>query len=764
VLLNNLYLVIGIVDKHKKIEELTRSSLELSPEERASFLDEACGDDSGLKHSVQEKIDEYEEARQYFAGLSERLGLGGLGDPKFSVFEGQTFNKYEIGELIGQGGMGMVYKATDTQLGRTVALKFLSARFAEDDGANTRFKREAQAAASLNHPNVLTVYDILEYEGLSVIAMEYLDGITLRDVLHNGPLDIDRVIEYATQIAEGLGTAHQSGIVHRDMKPANLMINKGGTIKILDFGLAKLRDSSIVTKEGTLMGTVAYMSPEQATGTEADGRSDIWSLGAIVYEMLTGQLPFPGENYHATLYRVVNEPFIPVTGLRPGIPPALVHVVNKALEKDRERRYASADAFLKDLNQVGKGKDVEKPVVAGPILPQSESLLEMSADLEVVRFLVVDDEPDVELLIRQQFKRKIRAGDWVMEFAENGAVALEIIEEAEEDFHIILTDLNMPIMDGHALLAELAKKERPFKTLVLSAFGDMRNVRSAMNLGAYDFLFKPIDFGDFEKTIDKTIREVQSLRFTQETRKRLWTFEEELAISRRIHEAILPRDLPQNDRVSVYAYTDPAFEINGDFYDFFFVEEDLLGFFIGDVTGRGLPAAMFMSMCRTLLKADAKRGFPPAVCMKALNEFVYPESVEDIFITALYGVIDLNTGHVMYCNAGHNPPLIIRASGETEQINWDGGIGIGLKEHFDFEEKSIELGHGDTLFLFTDGILKASNSNGTLIDLAIVEDALKKKAGEEPSAQIRQVVRQISRFTAGTTPSDDLTMVGLKYF
>ena len=751
------------MDKSRKIEEIIQSSLGLDPEERASFLHEACGDDSGLKQSVMAQIDEFEKAEAYFAGLSDRLGIQNVENVGWDVFKGQDLGKYELGPLIGEGGMGKVYKARDTQLNRSVALKFLSAHHADNEHATARFKQEARATASLNHQNVLTVYEVLEYKGLPVIAMELLEGHTLEDTLKRGALSINEVLDYTSQVARGLAAAHQAGIVHRDLKPANLFLTNRGVVKILDFGLAKLKDGSMATKEGTLMGTVAYMSPEQARGVQADERTDIWSLGAIVYQMLTGQLPFSGDSYPATLLKVIHDPFIPVTGLRPGIPPALVHVVHKALEKDKAQRYASIELFDTDLKQVDRRIDVEKPIVSPVSIPESDSLLEAIEEMKVIRFLIVDDEPDIELLIRQHFKKKIRSGDWVMEFAENGAIALEMINGEEDDYHIVLTDLNMPVMDGHALLRALAEEERSFKTLVLSAFGDMRNVRSAMNLGAYDFLFKPIDFDDFEKTIDKTVKEVQHLRRTQAARKRLWTFEEELTIARRIHEAILPRDLPRNDKVSVYAYTDPAFEINGDFYDFFFIDEDRLGFFIGDVTGRGLPAAMFMSMCRTLLKADAKRGFHPAICMKALNEYVYPEAIEDIFITALYGVIDLTSGIVTYCNAGHNPPLIVRSTGEVEQLAWDGGIGIGLKEQFDFEEKVLRLNRGDSLFLFTDGLLKASNSNGILFDLSQLENILEKKATEDPSVQIRNIVRALSRFTAGSIPADDLTLVGLKY-
>ncbi len=752
-------------DRNQRIDDICRSSLELDPEERTSYIERACGGDEGLKDAVVERIAQYDKARQYFAGLSERLGLSGLGDPRLTISIGQQLGKYKVESLIGQGGMGMVYRATDEQLGRPVALKFLLARYVDDERANTRFIREARAAATLNHPAILTVHDIIDHEGLSVIVMEYIDGETLRQKLKRGPIDIQTAIDYIRQIAEGLAVAHKAGIVHRDLKPANIMVTRHGGVKILDFGLAKLKNASMVTRDGTIMGTASYLSPELAKGNEADARADIWSMGAILYEMLTGQSPFQGESFHAVLYALVNEPLIPVAGLRPGIPPRLSHAVSKALEKDKHKRYQDIQGFLEDLNLVlNRKEEVTRRSPAGrPVSSDSSPSFEAEGtEAGAIRFLIVDDEPDVELLIRQQFKKKIRAGEWEVAFAENGAVALEIIEE-EEDFHIILTDLQMPVMDGHALLGELNKAEQPFKALVLSAFGDMHNVRMAMNLGAYDFLFKPIDFNDFEKTVEKTIREVRQLRRERISRKRLWSFEEELSISRRIQHAVLPKELPPSDDVSVYAFTDPAFEINGDFYDFFYLDDHRLGFFIGDVSGRGLPSALFMTMCHTLLKADARRGFQPDVCMGSLNEFLYPESFEDIFITVFYGILDLSTGLVSYCNAGHNPPLIVRAAGGVEPIEWEGDIGIGLKEQFLYNKRSLPLHPGDTLFLYTDGLLKSTDEAGTLYDTSDLEAVLKKYAKADPSVQIRHVVRSIDRFTSGTPQADDLTMLGVKW-
>ena len=334
------------------IEEISKSSLELKGKERDSFIEERCSGDEALLSAVNERVRQYEEARAYFGDLAGRLGLGGIGDAQFAVMEGQEFGKYVIEKMIGQGGMGLVYRARDTQLNRPVALKFLSAKYVDDDHAKERFMREARAAAALNHPNVVTVHEIIEYNGLSVIVMEYIEGQTLRSRMSAGVIDAEEAIGYIEQIGRGLAAAHEAGIVHRDLKPANIIITKEGRAKILDFGLAKLRDSSLLTQEGTTLGTVAYMSPEQARGKEADHRSDIWSLGVIVYEMLCGERPFKGEYDQAIIYAITNENPQFERNNTQGISPKSIEAIEKALMKDPVHRYDTVRGFLSDIKKV----------------------------------------------------------------------------------------------------------------------------------------------------------------------------------------------------------------------------------------------------------------------------------------------------------------------------------------------------------------------------------------------------------------------------
>ncbi len=238
---------------------------------------------------------------------------------------GFTISHYEITEKLGEGGMGVVYKALDTKLKRPVALKFLRADVVEDAEAKERFLREAQAAAALDHPNICTVYEIDEAEGQTFLAMAFVAGRTIKDKISDRPLKLDEVIDIATQTAEGLKAAHSRGVVHRDIKPANLMLNEEGQVKIMDFGLAQLAEQSRLTKTATILGTPAYMSPEQTRRKPTDRRTDVWSLGVVIYEMVTGRLPFAGERQEAVLYAIGNEDPEPITALRAGLPIELLH-------------------------------------------------------------------------------------------------------------------------------------------------------------------------------------------------------------------------------------------------------------------------------------------------------------------------------------------------------------------------------------------------------------------------------------------------------
>jgi serine/threonine protein kinase/tetratricopeptide (TPR) repeat protein len=262
---------------------------------------------------------------------------------------GKTISHYTILEELGRGGMGVVYLAEDTKLRRSVALKFLTPQALGTEDEKTRFIHEAQAAAALNHPNICTVYEIDEAEGRSFIAMEYVEGRSLKDIIASGPMKLEEAQGIAMQIAGALHAAHQKQIVHRDIKPANIMITDEGRVKIMDFGLAKSPGRTQLTREGTTLGTVAYMSPEQSRGEAVDSRTDIWSLGVMLYEMVTGQRPFKGEYEQAVIYSIMSEAPEPVTALRTGVPVELERIAHKAMAKKASDRYQHADELLVDL-------------------------------------------------------------------------------------------------------------------------------------------------------------------------------------------------------------------------------------------------------------------------------------------------------------------------------------------------------------------------------------------------------------------------------
>ena len=269
---------------------------------------------------------------------------------------GKTISHYKILEKLGEGGMGVVYKAEDTKLDRFVALKFLPHHLSQSEEEKKRFIHEAKAASALDHPNICTIYEIDETEdGQMFIAMASYAGKVLNDIVgeaHVRPLPMDAAIDYAIQIAEGLQAAHEQEIVHRDIKPANIIITEKGKVKIVDFGLAKLAGRTMLTKEGTTLGTASYMSPEQTQGTEVDRRTDIWALGVVLYEMITGKQPFQGDYEQAVLYSIMNEDPEPITGLRTGVPMEMERIVNKALKKNAAERYQSLDEMLVDLKAV----------------------------------------------------------------------------------------------------------------------------------------------------------------------------------------------------------------------------------------------------------------------------------------------------------------------------------------------------------------------------------------------------------------------------
>lgn len=283
--------------------------------------------------------------------------------------KGKKIGHYKIVEQLGEGGMGVVYKAEDTKLKRTVALKFLPLHTVASKQEKSRFTREAQAAAALNHSNIATVYAIDEEDGQAYIAMEYIEGRSLKELVDAGPLKMKSVVKIASQTALGLQAAQERGVIHRDIKSNNIMVTDKGVVKIMDFGLAKLSGSSMLTKQGTTLGTAAYMSPEQARGEDVDYRTDIWSLGVVLYEMTTGSLPFRGDYEQALVYAIMNENPEPLTAVRTGVPMELERIINKCLAKSPADRYQNANEIPVDLKGVQYSSGGSSSVITAPVTP-----------------------------------------------------------------------------------------------------------------------------------------------------------------------------------------------------------------------------------------------------------------------------------------------------------------------------------------------------------------------------------------------------------
>jgi Tol biopolymer transport system component len=343
-------------DRQSQIDQLVRSALALDPGERASYLAEACADPAVLEEVSRTLAIRLESSSDSHAPRdvpAETITQPAVTDHRL----GQIYGIYQINRRIGSGGMGEVYLAFDTRLGREVALKFLPAKTSGDETLVRRFQSEARSASSLNHPNILTIFDVGKFGSDHYIASEYVEGMTLRARLRRGPLDLAEAVEVATQVASALMAAHSAGVIHRDLKPTNIMLRPDGYVKVIDFGLAKRlqrRDSSpadeAYTKPGTMVGTVDYMSPEQARGEEVDARTDLWALGIVFYEMLAGRRPFEGQSQFHVLAQILDSE--PKPASPPGtLPPIVEQVLKRCLTKDRDARYASAAELYADLKE-----------------------------------------------------------------------------------------------------------------------------------------------------------------------------------------------------------------------------------------------------------------------------------------------------------------------------------------------------------------------------------------------------------------------------
>lgn len=384
-----------------------------------------------------------------------------------------------------------------------------------------------------------------------------------------------------------------------------------------------------------------------------------------------------------------------------------------------------------------------------------------------VKILSVDDELDLEILLTQYFRRKIRKGEYEFSFAHNGLEALKMMLE-KKDFDIILSDINMPEMDGITLLTKINEMRNPaLKCIMVSAYGDMGNIRSAMNNGAFDFATKPIDLDDLSRTIEKAIEEIEFVRKSQQEHTQLVSIKSDLAVAGEIQQAILPQKFPpieeMADMVDLFATMTPAKEVGGDFFDFFKIDEKRLGFVIADVSGKGVPASIFMAVSRTLLRATGMRGIDTNECLNYVNNMLCHESIDSMFVTVFYGIYNTETGLVEYTNAGHNPPYVVRADGTVDALPMSENIVAGMFDDFTFTQSTLQLDKGDMLVLFTDGVTEAFNTSGEMFDEKGLETTLKNKGAGKSSHDIcQEILKDVNDFSGKEPQSDDITLMAIR--
>ena len=381
-------------ERYKQVGELFHTALELAPAERASFLDKQCADDAQLRLEVESLIASHNEAPEFIGSPALAIAAELIANNETDEFIGKTVGRYLVHSLLGAGGMGRVYLAEDLELGRRIALKVLLKHFTHDDSQLLRFRQEARAASALNHPNILTVHEIGQVDGIYFIATEYVEGETVRDRLHRSPITLAQGIDIATQIADALAAAHSAGIVHRDIKPENVMLRHDGYVKVLDFGLAKLTEKvsgpetpdsrpsigrTVRTDSGMVMGTVYYMSPEQIRSVGVDARTDIWSLGVLLYELIAHRRPFEEETQGDTLVSILQAIPDPVQRHLPETPTELDRILTKALAKSTEARYQTMQEMSSDLRQLRRKLELD---FEGDRAPLSNSVAATSSGVK----------------------------------------------------------------------------------------------------------------------------------------------------------------------------------------------------------------------------------------------------------------------------------------------------------------------------------------------------------------------------------------------
>ena len=377
------------------------------------------------------------------------------------------------------------------------------------------------------------------------------------------------------------------------------------------------------------------------------------------------------------------------------------------------------------------------------------------------KILVVDDEPDVEPLILQRMRRDIRSRKYEFVFALNGVEAINVLNQ-DEDIDMVISDINMPQMDGLTLLGQIAEMNPNIRSIIISAYGDMKNIHTAMNRGAFDFVTKPLDFGDLRVTIERTLSHLEEWREALDSRDKLVALQNELNVASGIQKSILPTEFPASKEYQVYASMEPARNVGGDFFDVVRLENDRIGLAIADVSDKGVPAALFMMSSRTWMKGAAISSPEPGVVLEEVNALLHEDNETQMFVTVLYAVYNPETGEFTYASGGHDAPLLIRPDGTTELLPLTGGIALGIIPGVEYKQNTITIDPGETLVLYTDGVTEAMNNEGEQFGIQRLHEVFQNSIPANSDEAAEMIFDAVSTFAGGAAQSDDITCLTLR--
>ena len=382
-------------------------------------------------------------------------------------------------------------------------------------------------------------------------------------------------------------------------------------------------------------------------------------------------------------------------------------------------------------------------------------------DQQGYKILVVDDEPDLEPLVRQRMRREIRSGRYSFVFAHNGVEALKELE-TDDSIDMVLSDINMPQMDGLTLLQEIPKAKPNIRSVIISAYGDMQNIRTAMNRGAFDFITKPVDFDDLRVTIDRTLRHIQELRDALSIRDRLVALQNELDVAKNMQQSILPTVFPEGDGYTIFGTMRPARNIGGDFFDLMRLQFDRVGLVVADVSDKGVAAGLFMMSSRTLLKGAAVGKGHPGEVLTEVNSMLVEDNETGMFVTVLYSVFDPRSGRLTYASGGENPPLLVHADGTSEELPLTQGIVLGVAPDYEYMENTIDVAPGDSVIFVTDGVTEAMNEAQEPMGIQRVRDHFSTSPPTDPRSTALAVIDVIKEFAGSASQHDDITCLVLR--